>query len=198
MLKSMDLSRFDTMEASDLKSYLAFMLWHYRVVDSFWFLYLAEDYGQPVAEEMNERVWARVAGLATRDLMSRFSIAEKGLEGFAKVLRLYPWAVLLAYQIEESPDEIVLTVPWCATQDARRRRGLQEYVCQEMHRREFLGMVAEVDPRIQVSCDFAPPGERPPGFDCRWRFTLAETPAVGNSEAEAWDGGADGGVLGGR
>lgn len=176
MLVRMDLSLFETMDAAELRSYLAFLLWHYRVVDSFWFLYLAEGYSQSAAEQLNERVWARVSGLATRDLVSRFAIAEKGLGGFAKVLRLYPWTALLEYHIEESPDEIVLSVPCCATQEARRQRGMQEYLCQEMHHREFLGMAAEVDPRIEVRCDFAPPGARPTGFDCRWRFTLGPSP----------------------
>ena len=109
--------------------------------------------------------------------MSRFQITEKGLEGFVKVLRLYPWTLLLEYQIEESPDEIVLTRavlrhPGSAPHGA----GLPEYECKEMHRREFVGIAAQVDPRIQVHCDFAPPGERPAGCDCRWRFTLR--PAV--------------------
>ncbi|MBN1628286.1 MAG: hypothetical protein JW990_00850 [Thermoleophilia bacterium] len=168
----MDLSRFDTMDADELRSYLSFLLWHYRVVDSFWFLYLADEYDLAAAEKLNERVWARVSGLAARDLVSRFKVAEQGLGGFAKVLRLYPWTLLLEYQIEESPDEIVLSVPCCATQEARRTRGLPEYECREMHRREFVGIAAQVDPRIQVHCDFAPPRERPAGFDCRWRFTL--------------------------
>jgi len=168
----MDLSRFEAMDAAELRSYLAFLLWHYRVVDSFWFLAVAEDHTQPVAEELNERVWTKASCLGTRDLLRRFAITEKGLEGFVKVLRLYPWTALLEYQIEQSPDEIVLTVPCCATQEARRKRGLQEYQCREMHRREFVSIAAEVDPLIQVSCDFAPPGERPAGFDCRWRFTL--------------------------
>lgn len=176
MLKGMDLSRFETMDASELRNYLAFLLWHYRVVDSFWFLNVAEDYGESMAEQLNERVWGRVSGLATRDLVSRFAVTEKGLRGFVKVLRLYPWTALLAYQIEESPDEIVLTVPSCATQQARRRRGMQEYLCREMHRLEFLGMAAEVDARIQVRCDFAPPGDRPTGLDCRWRFTIDPSP----------------------
>jgi hypothetical protein len=144
------------------------------VVDGFWFLYRAEDYDQEAAECLNERVWARVSGLAARDLMSRFSVTEKGLEGFSTVLRLYPWTLLLEYQIEESADEIVLSVPCCATQEARRARGLPEYECKEMHRREFEAMAGQVDPEIRVLCDFAPAGERPPGSDCRWRFTLAK------------------------
>jgi hypothetical protein len=176
ILVSMDLSRFDTMDADELRSYLAFLLWHYRVVDSFWFLYLTDDYDLPAAEKLNARVWARVSGLAARDLVKRFAINEKGLEGFVKVLRLYPWTPLLEYQIEESPDEIVVSVPCCATQEARRARGLPEYECQQMHWREFLGIAGEVDPRIQVRCDFAPPGERPAGLDCRWRFTVGPGP----------------------
>lgn len=173
----MDLSRFDSMDASDLRSYLAFLLWHYRVMDSFWFLCVAEESSQPVAERLNEQVWARVSGLAARDLITRFAITEQGLEGFVKVLRLYPWAALIGYQIEESPEEVVLTVPCCATQEARRRRGLEEYLCRDMHHQEFLGIAAEVDRRVQVHCDYAPPGARPPGSDCRWRFTLGASPA---------------------
>jgi hypothetical protein len=169
----MDLSRFDSMDAGELRDYLAFLLWHYRVVDSFWFLYMAEDYSLPAAEQLNERVWARVSGLAARDLVSRFKITEKGLKGFLQILRLYPWTLLIEYQIEELPDEIVISVPCCATQEARRTRGLPEYACQEMHRREFAAIATEVDSRIQVHCDFAPGDERPEGYDCRWRFRLA-------------------------
>ena len=61
MLSDMDLSHFDTMDAAELRSYLAFLLWHYRVVDGFWFLYMTEDYDLPAAERLNERVWARVS-----------------------------------------------------------------------------------------------------------------------------------------
>ncbi len=161
------------MDSEELRKYLAFLLWHYRVVDGFWFLYMSEDHSLAAAERLNERVWARVSGLAARDLMSRFAITEKGLGGLLKVLRLYPWTLLLEYQIEEFPDEIVLSVPCCATQEARRTRGLPEYECREMHRREFEAIAAQVDPEIQVHCDFAPTGERPAGFDCRWRFTTS-------------------------
>jgi len=173
----MDLSRFEDMDADELRTYLEFLFWHYRVVDSFWFIYVEETRNRSEAEKLNERVWEKVSKLAARDLVARFGIEQGGLEGFAQLLRLYPWSILLGYELDESPEEVVLTVPICATQEARRRRDLAEYECREMHEREFIQLAEVVDDRIRVSCDFAPPGDRPEGCDCRWRFTLEEPPA---------------------
>ncbi|MBF0531298.1 MAG: hypothetical protein HQK55_18920 [Deltaproteobacteria bacterium] len=148
------------------------MLHNYRVVDAFWFLNIERDYGIEEACRLNELVWSKVGALAVKDLKKVFNLNGEGLPALVQALRLFPWNLIVGYVIEERPEEVILTVPSCPTQKARLDHKLDEYPCQAMHFAEFSAIAREIDPRIKVTCIYAPPDPHPSDNFCRWRFTV--------------------------
>jgi hypothetical protein len=166
----MDLGPLEGWDKERLLEYVRSLLWQYRLVDAFWFINLERRFDLPTAEAVNADVWGKVAGLSARDIKKRFSITERGLSGLKQTLEIFPWALLVGYQVREEKGELIIEVPHCPAQEGRLKHGLGEYVCKEMHRREFEGFAAEIDPAIRVACDFAPPDPHPQELFCRWRF----------------------------
>ncbi len=107
----MDLGILETMEAPELREYLRHLLWHYRVVDGYWFLCAEKKFGREAAEYLDGAVWEKIASMAARDLVDRFKITERGIKGLHRALELLPWTMIVGYRLEEREGELFLQVP---------------------------------------------------------------------------------------
>ena len=163
---------FTQWSKKELQKYNEFILNQYRRIDGFWFLGVENKFGYQSAIELNDQVWNRMSKLITREIKERFSIQQKGLGGFVKVLKYFPWAIITGYQIEVKDHEVFISVPHCPSQEARLKRGIGEYDCKNMHYGEFEGIINQVDENIKIECLFAPPDDHPKELFCNWRFTM--------------------------
>ena len=170
----MDQSFLTGPQGDQRDAYLDFLLWHYKVIDAFWYINAEAAYGAGAADSLNEAVWGKAAQLAARQIRARFLPQDlRGLDGFAAALRYFPWAVIAGYEIRREQDCIRICVADCPSQEGRKRHGKGEYACKAMHMAEFSVFSHEIDPAIQVECLFAPPDPHPEDCYCCWRFFVA-------------------------
>lgn len=107
----MDLGIFEQMEAPQLREYLRHLLWHYRVLDGYWFLCVENKYDRGAAEDLDAAVWSKIAGMQAKDVLNRFNITEKGLKGLSRALEFCPWTMIVGYKIRNHGDYLSLLVP---------------------------------------------------------------------------------------
>jgi hypothetical protein len=83
-MSEINLEIFDGMTDAKKRQYLEFLLWHYRVVDAFWYIYVSEKYGSATADGFNEQVWGRVARWRQKTLSNASTLLRRGLWDLSK------------------------------------------------------------------------------------------------------------------
>ena len=74
--------------------------------------------------------------------------------------------------VEVSENRCLFRMVNCRVQDARRKKGMEDFPCKEVGLVEYEGFASAIDPRIKTRCVACPPDPHPSDFWCAWEFTI--------------------------
>ena len=144
--------------------------------DGVWFQAVEMVHGMNDAKRCNDSCWTRFSPFEAWSIKEFLGLGEHpGIDGLKKALafRMYG-RVNVQSVIDEGPNTIVFQMNKCRVQDARKRRGLDDYPCKSVGLVEYGYFAETVDDRVQTECIGCPPDPHPEEWFCAWRFTLKE------------------------
>jgi uncharacterized protein DUF6125 len=166
---------FEAMGREDLLLALEMFAKNWLAHDGCWFLAAEERLGMETAIELDASSWKRFASAEARRIRTTFNIpADGGLEALERALNLRLYAVINSQRTEWSDDRkrLHFFMDVCRVQEARRRKGLQDFPCKSVGIVEFETFAATIDSRIRTTCLHCPP-DTASGQYCGWEFTIA-------------------------
>ena len=86
----MDLEIFDKMKKEDLRKYIEFLLWHYRVIDAFWYIYITEEFDRSGEGTQYPTGFAPAPDTTTLRSASDFSTNSAALRSAAPLMMAVP------------------------------------------------------------------------------------------------------------
>ncbi|OPY13639.1 MAG: hypothetical protein A4E66_00686 [Syntrophus sp. PtaB.Bin001] len=143
--------------------------------DGIWFQAIEKDYGMWDAKRCNDSCWGRFSPLEASSIKAFLGLPEKAsIDGLKKALpfRMYTQINTDYTLIDEGPDSVVLQINTCRVHAARKRKGLEDYVCKSAGIVEYRTFAETIDSRIKTICIACPPDEHPEQWYCAWRFMI--------------------------
>lgn len=161
----------DDAKLNELKDRLAK---NWLVNDGVWFQTIEFALGMNDAKRCNDSCWAQFSPVEAKSISNFLGLPENpGLEGLKKALgfRIYE-SINSQSIVEETPTSFVFQMNRCRVQDARKRKGLDDYPCKSAGLVEYTSFATAIDKRIRTECLGCPPDKHPEEWYCAWKFTL--------------------------
>ena len=161
-----DLSR------EDLLKLLEIYAKNWAAHDGCWFLAAEAKYGLEAAMALDAAAWEGFAPIEAERIKAGFGLpAHGGLPALEQALKLRMYALANRQEVVRINENVLeLRMIECRVQQARRRKGLQDFPCKRVSVIGFPKFARTIDPDIQAECLACPPDAVGEGF-CRWRFT---------------------------
>lgn len=162
------------MEPEKLDELKTRMAKNWLVGDGVWFQTIEKAEGMNEAKRCNDSCWAHFSPFEAHSIRQLLGLPQNpGLEGLKKALGFRVYACINSQSIVDETDEsFVFQMNKCRVQDARKRKGLDDYPCKSAGLVEYSYFARAIDSRIQTECIGCPPDIHPPDWYCAWKFIL--------------------------
>jgi hypothetical protein len=148
---------------------------NWLVNDGIWFQALEGSRGMNEAKRCNDSCWAQFSPVEAQSIRRFLGLGDNpGLQGLKRALGFRVYECINSQSIvEETPTSFVFQMNRCRVQDARKRKGLQDYPCKSGGLVEYSYFARAIDRRINTECLGCPPDSHPEEWYCAWKFSLA-------------------------
>jgi hypothetical protein len=147
---------------------------NWLVNDGVWFQAIEFSEGMDEAKRCNDSCWAQFSPFEASAIKQLLGLdASPGLEGLKRALgfRVYE-AINVQSIVEETEKSFVFQMNQCRVQNARKRKGLDDYPCKSGGLVEYSYFARAIDSRIKTECIGCPPDAHPQEWFCAWKFSL--------------------------
>ncbi len=147
---------------------------NWLVNDGVWFQAIEFSEGMDEAKRCNDSCWAQFSPFEAAAIKQLLGLdANPGLEGLKRALgfRVYE-AINVQSIVEETEKSFVFQMNQCRVQNARKRKGLDDYPCKSGGLVEYRYFARAIDSRIKTECLGCPPDAHPQEWFCAWKFSL--------------------------
>jgi hypothetical protein len=147
---------------------------NWLATDGVWFQAVEFKHGMNDAKRCNDSCWAHFSSFEARSIKKILGLSENaGLEGLKKALqyRLYTFVNEQSFA-NEMESSFIFRMNKCRVQEARKRKGLEDYPCKSGGLIEYKSFAETIDPKIKTECICCPPDKHPEEYYCAWRFYI--------------------------
>lgn len=147
---------------------------NWLAVDGVWFQEVEFKHGMLDAKRCGDSCWAWFSPFEAWSIKRLLDLPDdSGLEGLKKALPLRLYSRINRQSIiEDDKGGVIYQMNDCRVQNARKRKGLDDYPCKSAGIVEHTNFARTIDPRIKTECLACPPDDHPEDWFCAWRFYI--------------------------
>ncbi|TSA54635.1 MAG: cytosolic protein [Dehalococcoidia bacterium] len=141
--------------------------------DGLWFQAVESRQEMFTAKRCNDSCWVKFSPFEAERIKSLLDLPDKGgLDALEAALGYRLYSRINTQSTERQGDSLIFKMVNCRVQDARRRKGLDDYPCKSAGVVEYASFARTIDPRIRTDCIACPPDDHPDDWFCAWKFYI--------------------------